>query len=107
MAGTGAPSAAGTAARSSGPSSTWAGRVIGRVRPNIVFTDDIPGNPEAVVEVRLAPDGTIVGKRIKKSSGNSGWDNAVLRALDKTEVLPRDVDGRVPAAGDLVFRPKG
>jgi colicin import membrane protein len=107
MAGTGAPSATGAAVRSSGPSSTWAGRVIGRVRPNIVFTDDIPGNPEAVVEVRLAPDGTIVGKRIKKSSGNSGWDNAVLRALDKTEVLPRDVDGRVPPAGELVFRPKG
>ncbi|MCG2592869.1 cell envelope integrity protein TolA [Ramlibacter sp. XY19] len=106
-AGTGAPGATGTAARASGPSSTWAGRVVGRVRPNIVFTDDVPGNPETVVEVRLAPDGTIVGKRIKKSSGNTGWDNAVLRALDKTEVLPRDVDGRVPPAGDLVFRPKG
>jgi colicin import membrane protein len=107
MAGSGAPGATGTAAKSSGPSASWAGRVVGRVRPNIVFTDDIPGNPEAVVAVRLAPDGTIVSKSIKKSSGNKGWDDAVLRALDKTEVLPRDIDGRVPPAGDLVFKPKG
>jgi colicin import membrane protein len=104
MAGTGAP---GAAARSSGTSLGWAGRVQGRVRPNIVFTDDIPGNPEAIVAVRLAPDGTIVSKRIKKSSGNKAWDDAVLRALDKTEVLPRDVDGHVPPEGDLVFKPKG
>lgn len=107
MAGTGAPSATGTAAQSSGPSAGWGARVQARVRPNIVFSDDFSGNPEAVIEVRLAPDGTIVSKRVKKSSGNPGWDEAVLRALDKTEVLPRDVDGRVPARGDLVFRPKG
>jgi colicin import membrane protein len=107
MAGTGAPSATGTAARSSGPSASWGARVQARVRPNIVFSDDVSGNPEAVIEVRLAPDGTIVGKRLKKSSGNRSWDEAVLRALDKTETLPRDVDGRVPSGGDLVFRPKG
>jgi colicin import membrane protein len=106
QAGTGAPTSTGTAARSAGPSDSWGGRVRARVRPNIVFSDDVPGNPEAVVNVRLAPDGTIVSKRLLKSSGHAGWDNAVLRALDKTEVLPRDVDGRVPPSGDLVFRPK-
>jgi colicin import membrane protein len=81
--------------------------VRARVKPNIVFTEVTSGNPEAVVEVRLAPDGTITGKRLKKSSGNHGWDDAVLRALDKTEVLPRDPEtGRVPGAAELVFRPK-
>jgi colicin import membrane protein len=107
MAGTGAPSATGTAARSSGPSASWGGRVQARVRPNIVFTDDIAGNPKAEVEVRLAPDGTIVGKRIVKSSGVKAWDDAVLRALDKTEILPRDVDGRVPTPVVIEFKPKG
>jgi colicin import membrane protein len=106
MAGTGAPGATGTAAQSSGPSSSWAGRVRGRVKPNIVFSDDVPGNPQAVVEVRLAPDGTITSKRITKSSGVRSWDDAVLRALDKTEVLPRDVDGRVPSLVELSFRPR-
>ncbi|MBL0425885.1 cell envelope integrity protein TolA [Ramlibacter alkalitolerans] len=107
MAGTGAPSSTGTAAHSSGPSAGWAGRVIARVRPNIVFTDTVSGNPEAEVEVRLAPDGTIVSRRLKKSSGVKAWDDAVLRALDKTEVLPRDVDGRVPSPVVIEFKPKG
>jgi colicin import membrane protein len=96
----------GTAAQTSGPSGNWAGRVRARVKPNIVFTDDIAGNPKAEVEVRLAPDGTIVGKKLVRSSGHTGWDNAVLRALDKTEVLPRDTDGRVPSSVILEFRPK-
>jgi colicin import membrane protein len=80
--------------------------VKAKVKPNIVVSDDVAGNPEALVEVRLAPDGTIVGKRLTKSSGNKSWDDAVLRALDKTEVLPRDTDGRVPSSVELVFRPK-
>ena len=70
-------------------------RIRARVKPNIVFTDDVPGNPSTEVEVRMAPDGTIVARKIEKASGVKSWDDAVLRALDKTEVLPRDVDGRV------------
>ncbi|HZY19511.1 MAG TPA: cell envelope integrity protein TolA [Ramlibacter sp.] len=103
---TGGPSATGTATRSSGPSDSYAGRIRARVKPNIVFTEDVRGNPTAEVEVRMAPDGTIVGKRIAKSSGSPTWDDAVLRALDRTEVLPRDVDGRVHTPILLVFRPK-
>jgi colicin import membrane protein len=106
MAGTGAPDSTANAARSSGPSASWGARVQARVKPNIVFSEDASGNPEAVVEVRLAPDGTITSRRIKKGSGNKAWDEAVLRALDRTEVLPRDTDGRVPPGGDLVFRPR-
>jgi colicin import membrane protein len=107
MAGTGAPSSTGTAARSSGPSDSWAGRIRARVKPNIVFSDEVPGNPTAEVEVRMAPDGTITSKRLVKSSGVRAWDDAVLRALDKTEVLPRDVDGRVHSPVVIEFRPKG
>ena len=58
------------------------------------------------VEVRCAPDGTIVGKKLIKSSGNAAWDNAVLKAIDKTEVLPRDTDGRVHSPLVISFRPK-
>jgi colicin import membrane protein len=104
--GTGAPTSSGNAAQSSGPSASWGARVSSKVRPNIVFTDDVAGNPTAGVEVRMAPDGTIVSKRLVKPSGNKSWDDAVLRALDKTEVLPRDTDGRVPREGVILFRPK-
>jgi colicin import membrane protein len=107
MAGTGAPGSTGTAAHSSGPSASWGAKVQARVRPNIVFSDDIAGNPKAEVEVRTSPDGTIVGKKLVRSSGVKAWDEAVLRALDKTEVLPRDTDGRVPSPVVIEFKPKG
>ncbi|MGI9134330.1 MAG: cell envelope integrity protein TolA, partial [Rhodoferax sp.] len=30
----------------------------------------------------------------------------VLNAIDKTEVLPKDIDGRVPSALIISFRPR-
>ncbi|HRM64713.1 MAG TPA: energy transducer TonB, partial [Acidovorax temperans] len=106
-AGSGGGSAtSGNDARSSGPSGSYGGRVANKVKPNIVYPDAISGNPRAVVEVRAAPDGTIVGKKLIQSSGNKAWDDAVLRALEKTETLPRDVDGRVPSSLEIGFRPQ-
>ena len=104
--GSGTPDSRGTAARASGPSAGYGGRVAARIKPNIVFTEDIAGNPRAEIEVRTSPDGTIIGQRVLKSSGVRGWDEAVLKAVIKTEVLPRDVDGRVPASLIIDFRPK-
>jgi len=103
---TGGETATGTAQRSAGPSGSYGGKVAAKVRPNIVYPDAIAGNPRAVVEVRAAPDGTITGKRLIQSSGNKAWDDAVLRALDKTETLPRDIDGRVPSSLEIGFRPQ-
>lgn len=96
----------GAAARSSGPSAGYAGRIIARIKPNIVFTESLQGNPQAVVEVRCAPDGRIMSRRLVTSSGAAAWDEAVLRALDRTEVLPADVDGRVPSLMQLSFKPR-
>jgi colicin import membrane protein len=100
------PTATGTAARTSGPSASYAGRIKARIKPNIVLTGNVSGNPLATVEIRLAPDGTIVGKKLVKSSGSPTWDDTVLRAIDKTEVLPRDTDGRVPSSMSIDFRPQ-
>lgn len=106
LAGEGAPNSTGTAARSAGPSATYAGRIKARILPNITFPDSVSGNPLATVEVRAAPDGTIIGRRLIKSSGVPSWDEAVLRAIDKTEILPRDTDGRVPSSFEISFRPR-
>ena len=103
---TGSDNASGSALRSAGPSDSYGGRIRARIKPNIVFTEELVGNTPAEVEVRCAPDGTIVGKKLVKSSGNTAWDNAVLKAIDKTEVLPRDVDGRVHSPLLISFRPK-
>ncbi len=102
----GAGAALGSAQQASGPSSSYGGRIRARVKPNIVFTEDIAGNPTAEVEVRTSPDGTIVSRKLLKSSGVPAWDESVLKAIDKTETLPRDVDGRVPPSLVISFRPK-
>lgn len=102
----GGPSATGTALKSAGPSASYAGRIRARIKPNIVFTEDLAGNPSAEVEVRTAPDGTITARKLIKSSGVKAWDDAVLRAIDKTEILPRDTNGQVPPVLEISFRPK-
>ena len=98
--------ATGSAAQSAGPSAGYAGRIRARIKPNIVFADTVAGNPVASVEVRVAPDGTITSRRIVKSSGAPAWDDAVLRAIDRTEILPRDTDGRVPSSMTIDFKPR-
>ena len=98
--------AKGSALKSSGPSASYAGRIRARIKPNITFTEDIAGNPKAEVEVRTSPDGTILSRKLLSSSGNKSWDEAVLKAIDKTAILPRDEDGRVPPVLEISFRPK-
>jgi colicin import membrane protein len=100
------PAAAGSAMRTSGPSAGYAGRIKARVKPNIVLAAPVDGNPPATVEVRVAPDGTIVGRKLVRSSGSTLWDETVLRAIDKTEVLPKDVDGTIPPTFEITFRPR-
>ena len=104
--GSGAPESTGTAKQSSGPSASYAGRIAARIKPNIVYTELIAGNPTADVEVRTSPDGTIISRKLVKSSGVKSWDDAVLNAIDKTEKLPPDTDGRVIPSLTLGFRPK-
>jgi colicin import membrane protein len=103
---TGAATSTGQAMQSAGPSASYAGRIRARIKPNIVYSDAGSGNPLATVEVKLAPEGTIVGNRLVKSSGVPAWDEAVLRAVEKTEVLPRDIDGRVPSSMIIEFKPR-
>ncbi|MGJ7563380.1 cell envelope integrity protein TolA [Variovorax sp. GB1R11] len=104
----GADDAKGTAMRTSGPSSGYAGRIAAAVRPNITFpdADTVNGNPAAEFEVSLAPDGTIVGVKLSKSSGLPGWDDAAERGLRKTDKLPRDTDGRIFPSLIVSLRPK-
>lgn len=105
-AGTGEPGARGNAAQSSGPSAGYAGKIRARIKPNITYIESITGNPAAEVEVRAASGGTILSRKLVQSSGVKSWDDAVLNAIDKTETLPADTDGKVPSQLILVFRPK-
>lgn len=96
----------GTAAANSGPSANYGGLVAASIKPNVVLADPVVGNPRAEVEVRADADGKITSRRLVKSSGNAAWDQAVLRAIDRTGTLPRDTDGRVPSALIIGLRPQ-
>jgi len=104
--GSGDPQSTGTAKHDAAPSQDYVNRLIARIKRNIVLTDSLDGNPAAVVEVRAAPTGTIIARRLVKSSGVPAWDEAVLRAIDRTGTLPTDTDGRVPGTLLITFRPK-
>ena len=102
---TGAPGSTGTALKDAAPSASYAGKLIARIKPNILLTETLSGNPAADVEVRASATGTILSRRLVKSSGNKDWDDAVLRAIDRTGELPRDTDGRVPPVLVITFTP--
>lgn len=101
----GATGPTGAAAQNAAPSAGYAGKVKAAVRPNLVFTGMAEFNAAAEVEVTSAPGGSIIARRLIKSSGYKDWDEAVLRAIDKTRSLPRDTDGRVPPTLIIAFRP--
>ena len=105
-AGTSGGSPAGNAARDAAPSASYQAKVATLIRSNSVFSGEVSGNPAAEFEVRTAAGGAILSRRLLKSSGNAAWDDAVLRAIDRTGKLPPDTDGRVPPVLIIAFRPK-
>lgn len=95
------------AAQSAAPSSAYTGRLVALIRGNLVFTGSAPDdNNAAEVEVSAGASGTIIARRLVRSSGHKDWDEAVLRAIDRTAKLPRDTDGRVPPRLIITFRPR-
>ena len=86
----------------------WTEKVIKKVKPLIVFNpESVSGNPAAVIKVDLAPDGAILNTSLLTSSGNPGWDRAVLLALSRAESLPKDDNGKIPQREvKLTFKPR-
>jgi colicin import membrane protein len=106
VAGTGG---AGDAPKSQGSrDASYAQRVGAKIKSNINFTapDDLAGNPAVEFEVNLLPDGSVAGIRKRKSSGVPGFDEAVARAIEKSQPYPKDKNGSVPSSFIGVHKPK-
>ncbi|MFM7802522.1 MAG: energy transducer TonB, partial [Limnohabitans sp.] len=92
------------------PSDSYWGRLRALVKPNITFSDfqlqSVRGNPAAEVEVIINPSGQITGMKLTQSSGNAAWDQAVLKAIEKTNTLPRDENGKIWPKIIFVSRPR-
>ncbi len=88
--------------QSPGPTSSdfgadYAGQIQKRIRDNTDFPANVDGNRAAEVEIRMTPDGRILGQRILKSSGNTAFDEAILRGVERAGSMPRNRDGLVPS----------
>jgi colicin import membrane protein len=71
----------------------WQDKIRGKIRGNIVRPPGATGNPEAIYEITLLPDGSIVGDpKLRKSTGNVALDTSIERAIKKSSPLPKPDD---------------
>ena len=70
-------------------------RIQGKIRGNIVRPPNLKGNPVAQLVVSQLPTGEILDVKLKRSSGNPQYDDAVERAIRKSSPLPRPDDTSV------------
>lgn len=62
--------------------------ISARIRSKIVMPPDVPDNALAIFDITLLVDGSVLDKKLIKSSGNVAYDNEVERAIKKAEPLP-------------------
>lgn len=101
-----AKSGTGSGAGGTAASAGYAEKVQRRVRPNIIWAGSTEGL-ETVVSVRCAPTGTLLSATITRSSGNAQWDDAALRAVQRSDPMPLDTNGKAPATFTITLRPAG
>lgn len=87
---------------------SWTDKIRAKIRGNIILPPSIAGNPEAIFDVVLLPTGDVLGTpRLRRSSGDPRYDDAVLRAILKSSPLPRPDDPNVFTRNlELRFRPQ-
>lgn len=69
-------------------SSNYFGIISGLIRQNWNIPDTLPKNLEAVVSVRILPNGQIIIEGFEKHSGNMLFDASVVKALKNSSPLP-------------------
>jgi colicin import membrane protein len=62
--------------------------ISAKVRGNTRLPDNLKGNPEVRCLVKLLPTGEVRSVRVTQSSGNVAYDEAVMRAIEKSSPLP-------------------
>lgn len=83
----------------------YAQRLADAVKFNLIDPGSVQSSSVAEVEVISEPSGAVASFKLMKAEGSALWEIAVLRALAKTDCLPLDAMGKVPAKLYLVFRP--
>ena len=102
---------AGAAVKSQGPRAadpSYVQQVGAKIKSNTTYSvpPGLSGNPPVEYDVQLMPDGSLRGMRKTRSSGVPGFDDAVARAIERSQPFPRDSTGAVPGGFTLAHRPK-
>ncbi len=107
---TGAASATGDAARSTGQRGDpgYSALIKAKIDSNKSYIGDtnVAGNPRVTFKVTQLPTGEIIGIKMTKSSGIPAYDAAMENAISKSSPLPRNKDGSVIRELDLEFNLK-
>ncbi|WP_063533505.1 cell envelope integrity protein TolA [Burkholderia sp. MSMB1589WGS] len=98
-----AKSGTGTGSGGNAASPGYADKVRRRVKPNIVWAGE-RDSLVTVVAIRCTPSGDVLSTSIRRSSGNSGWDQAVINAIQASVPLPPDTNGRTPSEITITFK---
>ena len=67
-------------------------KIASKIRRNTVMPPNVANDARAEFMVTLLPGGTVLNARLTKSSGNDAYDNAVERAILKSQPLPLPPD---------------
>lgn len=85
-------------------------QISAKVRGNTRLPENLKGNPEVRLLVKLLPTGEVLNVRVTQSSGIAAFDEAVVRAIERSSPLPlpEDRDARAEFVPELSFvhRPK-
>lgn len=84
-------------------------KIMAKIRRNVVMPPDVANDARAEFLVTLVPRGGVLNAELKKSSGNAAYDNAVERAILKSDPLPLPQDVQLFSAFRellLTFKPE-
>lgn len=85
------------------------GKIAAKIRSRIVLPPDVADDARAEFLVTVLPGGSVLPPKLIKSSGNAAYDDAVERAILKSQPLPLPPDSAIYnkfREMKLGFRPK-
>ena len=82
-------------------------KIRARIWSKVVPPSELKGNPEVIFDVVQLPTGDVFSARLRKSSGNKAYDDAVERAILNSSPLPKpDRPDQFMRELTLKFRPR-
>ena len=89
--------------RSSTADPEYPQKVINAIGRNSMMGRSLGRNHKTEVRVTTSEEGRVLSLSIIQSSGNTEWNDSVMKAIERTGTLPKDAYGIVPSPMILIF----